>query len=300
MREDAKMRLGISGQALGEVKSLEEILLIMKFHKVGAIEIWPANAPSIESGTTYSDFRYEGRNIGLLKELTERYGIEVACVTMPGAFGKGISSDIPAYAQALKYTVEAAYELGAKLVNHYCYYLSLEENPDLSRLMKYFEPALRKAEELGITMVLENEAHDAVRKPEGMLKLIQRVNSPAFKTNFDATNYYHASQEGFPSGYDILKEHIAYVHIKNGCIFDPSFHSEESKGSKMSGANEGKFIYYPTLAEGAVNIDGLINRLIKDGYKGFCTLEPHTKPIMVERYYQDEITYLRSKGYFPA
>jgi sugar phosphate isomerase/epimerase len=289
------MRLGISGQALGEVKSLEEILLIMKSHNVDAIEIWPSNVPVTGGQVAYQDSRYEGRDIAKVKDLTNKYGIKVACVTMPGAFDKGLSEDIEAYASALKYAVEAAYELGAKIVNHYCYYLSLEENPELDHMMRYFGPAIKRAEELGIILALENEAHDAVRKPDGMLKLIESVNSSVFKTNFDATNYYHASEEGFPYAYDVLKEHIAYVHIKNGCIFNPKIHSEDSKGHEMSGTNTGKHIYYPTVANGAVNIDGLLKRLQLDGYEGFCTIEPHTIPRLVEAYYEEEITYLRSK-----
>lgn len=293
------MELGISGQALGRTKGLEEILQVLRENKVSAIEVWPMNFPVLGDPVKHQVERYEGRRIEDAKDLLRKYGIKAACVTMSGGFDERFAGDIQEYAAALRYAVEVAQELGAKIVNHYCYHLSLEENPNIRDLMVYFEPAIRKAEELGITLALENEAHDATRTPDGMLKIIQAVGSKHFQTNFDPCNYYHASQEGFPYAYEVLKDHIAYVHLKNGCIYNPQKgHAAESKGTPMTGRFAPNYIYYPPIPEGAVNVDGLLGRLVNDGYKGFCTLEPHTTPDHVERYYREEISYLRSRGFF--
>ncbi len=293
------MRLGISGEALGGTKTLEEILRILRDNGVDAIELWPMNIPLHGNAVKYQEDRYEGRRIESAKELLERYGIRAACVTMSGGFNEHMAADVREYAAALQYAVEIANELGAEVVNHYCYYLSLNENPNMRQLMAFFEPATRKAEELGIKLALENEAHDATRTPAGMLKIIQAVDSKGFRTNFDACNYYHAGQEGYPHAYEVLKDHIVYVHLKNGCIYDPQAeHSEESKGTIMTGGFAQNYIYYPPIPAGAVNVDGLLRRLTGDGYAGFCTLEPHTTPNNVERYYREEISYLRNLGFF--
>lgn len=293
------MKLGISGQALSKTRTLEEVLQVLQRFQVNAIELWPENIPAM-AGEQYMKGAYRGRDIQKAKEILNRYSVDVACVTMGGAFNRDLVMGVEGYARELVYAVEAARELGAKLVNHYCYHICLmDEALDMGRIIKYFEPAVKKAEELDITLVLENEAHDATRTPEGMLAIVRAVDSSRFKVNFDATNFYHASCEGFPHAYEVLKSHIGYVHLKNGCIFHVgSGHDEYAKGSIMTGVNEGKYIYYPPLPRGAVNMDGLLYRLEMDGYGGYCTLEPHTTPEQVEQYYCEEVAYLRKKMLF--
>lgn len=291
------MKASISGQALGIIRSTEEIFAFMSKRRIKAIELWPVNIPSDGGPQAFADSRYQGRDVAKVKALATRYGIEIACVTMPGAFDKGLASDQGLYAASLAHAVEVAHELGAKIVNHYVYHLCLEEDFKLANLLPYFEPAIRRAEQLGVTLALENEAHDAVRTAEGMLSMIGHIASPVFKTNFDATNYYHAGQEAFPHSYDVLKDHIAYIHVKNGCIFNPKTHPVADRKSAMSGHLTGQHIYYPTVANGAVNIDGLLCRVDRDGYKGHCTLEPHARPEVVEEYFEEELAYLRSRGF---
>jgi len=253
------MQLGISGEALERTKTLEEILWILQDNGVDTIEIWPTNIPVQGNSVNHQANRYEGRRIESAKELLKRYGIRVACVTMSGGFDEHMAANVQEYAAALRYTVEVADELGAEVVNHYCYYLSMNENANMRELMVYFESAIKKAEELGIKLALENEAHDATRTPVGMLRIIQAIDSKNFQTNFDACNYYHASQEGYPYAYEVLRDHIVYVHLKNGCIYDPNReHSAESKGTVMTGEFARNCIYYPPIPDGAVNVDGLL------------------------------------------
>ncbi len=291
------MKYGISGQVLGGVKSLEETVCILKKYGVINMEIWPENIPVYE-GSEVGWSIYEGRDIQKAKEILKTNGMNVTCITMPAAFDYETASDMKKYSEALQYAVEVAKELGAGIVNHYCYNICLGETPDTEKFLNYVEPAVKFAEREGIVLCLENEAHDATRTPEGMLSMVKAVNSRNFKTNFDATNYYHAGAEAFPHAYEVLKEHIGYVHIKNGCIYDPGAgHSEKSKGSPMTGSLAPNLIYYPYLAEGAVNIDGLLSRLDKDCYNGYCVLEPHTMPENAENYFREETAYLKHRGY---
>ena len=292
------MQLGISGQALGREKNLEEILEILQKFRVDAVEFWPFNVPLKGESLEFQESRYEGRDVEEAKELVDQFEMEVACVTL-GSFSKDFASDVDTYSSSLRYAVEVAKELGASVVNHYCYNIAMERGMGRKDLLPYFEPALNKAEELDVTLALENEAHDATRTPEGTLEIIETMDSDNFKTNFDATNYYHASQEAFPYAYDLLQDHIAYVHLKNGCIYnEKASHIEESKGQIMTGVRNPNYIYYPPIPEGAVNIDGLLSRLEEDGYDGFCSLEPHTTPENVVKYYEEETEYLRDKGFF--
>jgi sugar phosphate isomerase/epimerase len=133
-----------------------------------------------------------------------------------------------------------------------------------------------------------------------MLALIEEFNSPSFKTNFDATNYYHSGNEAFPHAYDVLRDHIAYVHIKNGRKYieafcpDPGWIGAEPFTQSMAG----NLIYYTTTKDGAVNTHGLLRRLSSDGYEGYCTLEPHTTRENSIKAIREEIAYMKDSGLF--
>jgi len=293
------MRLAISGEGLGSVMSLPEILKVYRNVGVRAIELWPENAPVLPGKSLIHKRLYENRDIWQAKELLEKAGVEVACVAFGAAFDKALAEDVALYARQLALAVEAAHILGAKLVNHYCYHLCMEGSFDLFKARRYYAPALELAKEYGVTLVLENEAHDATRDPRQMLALVQAMNSPCFCTNYDATNYYQAGFEAYPMAYNLLRPVIAHIHIKNGCIYDPAQgHNPLCKGEYATGSLEGHAIYYPTADDGAVNIEGILRRLLRDGYDGFCTLEPHTTPELCLEYYEKETAYLYGTGFF--
>lgn len=292
------MKLAVSGQALAETQPLESILASAKELGINAFELWPKNAPAV-SAARAQDVRYEGRDVERVGNVLCKFGMELACVSVDGAFNEEMMQNLKDYSASLCHAVEMASSLDCRLVNHYCYALSMGFQPDMNRLRDVWGPAIEKAAALNVTLVLENEAHDTTRTPEGMLAILSAVNHPNFRTNYDACNYYHASQEGFPYAYDLLKPYIAYVHLKNGCIFNAAAgHFADHKGHPFTGEHAGHNIYYPTMSEGAVNIGGLVSRLREDGYEGHTTFEPHTTPEHVIRYWTTDKEYLVAQGYF--
>lgn len=158
----------------------------------------------------------------------------------------------------------------------------------------YWNRPLAYAKEKNVTLVLENEAHDATRRPELMAAVMEHFQDEAFATNFDAANYFHASAEGYPAAYEILKPYIKYVHIKNACLHrEGANQSKEHEGTPMSGVFAGTNIQYTPIPDGCVNIAGLLTALSEEGwYKGTCTLEPHTAPECVEAFYERETKWL--------
>lgn len=295
------MKLGLSGFAYGKLKlPLEEMLDLMDELDIRNLELVPGNVPTIDTTAKGAEWRYESKDVRHIIETVSSHGINLVCLTMNGAFDQELASDVTEYAAALKYTVELAAELGVKLVNHYTYYLCPSPEADIAKLERCWKPAIETAEKLGITLVLENEPIDAGGTPGGMLELLNKFRSPAFRTNYDATNYYQGSVEAYPYGYELLKDYISHVHIKNGCIFLPDAgHDEIAKGRGFVGAFQGHSIYYPILSEGAVNNDSLLSRLIADGYNGYCVMEPHvmSRDSLFD-YARRETGYLRGRKYF--
>lgn len=295
------MKLAIAGETLGSVKSLTEILEILKKIGVNAIEIWPENIP-VEAGKELVHKRlYANRDIQKAKEIISAKGMEVACVCFGAGFDEQLAKDKELFSQELERAVYVAKELGAKVVNHYCYFVSLNTEYEPDKLRSYYEKAIKAAKRCEIYLALENEAHDITKDPVQMLQIVKDMNSDYFKTTYDATNYYQAGIEGFPYAYEILKEEIVHVHIKNGCLYRPEHgHCTDSMGGKMTGVFAGNNVYYPVASDGAVNVDGLLRRLVHDGYKGYCSLEPHTTIQLCEAYYAAETGYLYSRGFFEA
>ncbi len=287
------MKLGISGQALGNVMRFDKIVQMGKKYGIFDYEIWPSNAPGDGEG-------YQTRNVKEVAHIIDGEGVKVYCVTTGAAFNAQACSTAENYTSILISAIDAAKELGASCVNHYCYHINLSEEHNYVKMEQYWLKALEHARKSNITLVLENEAHDGTRTPELMLAIMKHFNDPFFRTNYDATNYLHASCEGFPAAYEILKPYIGYVHLKNGYIYrsgagQPTTH----KGAPMSGHYNPTPIGYTLLSDGSVNIPGMLSRLIADKeYGGICTFEPHTKPEYVEDFYARDSAWLRSLGYF--
>lgn len=286
------MKLGISGQALGEVMDFESIVNVAAKNGISNFELWPCNVPG-------TGFGYRDRDINVICNIIRRRNITIDCVTLEAAFCEPAVESADAYADMLMGTIDAAAAVGAGLVNHYCYFINLDEKPDFKRMEAFWNKPLQYAKEKNITLVLENEAHDATRRPELMAAIMEHFHDEAFRTNYDAVNYFHASVEGFPGAYEILKPYIKYVHLKNACLHrEGSGQPVENIGAPMSGVFEGSVIQYAAIPNGSVNIAGLLTTLEEDGYDGICTLEPHTAPECVEAFYERESQWLRKLGFF--
>lgn len=291
------MRLAISGEVPAQGYPLETLLPLIRSFGVSALELWPENIPVLEGKTTHPR-SYRNRDVKAAQKLLTEHGIEVACATFGGAFDRYFTEDTAFYTEELICCIEVASALGAKFVNSYLYYLSMDDEPDYDYLKALYAPAIAVAERLDITLLLENEAHDSTKNPQVMKEIIQRINSKHFRTNFDAINYYQASYEGFPYAFMLLKDCFSYIHIKDGCIYNPHdpSHNPCCKGGEMTGANVGSTIYYPLMGTGVLNIPAEITALRNMGYQQWCTIEPHVPIDMWESYIREEVKYLKKLG----
>jgi sugar phosphate isomerase/epimerase len=280
------MQLALNGQQLGSTHQLAQLVEVIQSFGVQAMEIWPHNLAGGE--TDEEKIRYEKKDIAGARRVLESAGMQLACVTL-GFNAIRICTGIGGVQRAtdaLKGTVDAAAALGAKIVNCYLAYTP----PQL--FVQAMQPAAAYAASQGVTIVLENEAHDESATPEGVLALIEQVGSPGFATEYDPCNYYHAYEEPYPKAYEILKAHIRYVHLKGGVHYDERWQGR--RGSLMRGQRD-RYIGYVPLPEAAFNVDAIIRRLARDRYQGFVTLEPHVPPEQVLDFYKVEVPYLQAR-----
>ena len=287
-----RITLGISGQALGDVRSFAQIVDTAARYRIRNFELWPVNVPG-------TGFGYRDRDVSSILEIRDEKKIGINVVTVEAAFCEEAVKTPEIYTEILCSAIDAAETVGAETVNHYCYFINLDEKPDFERLDRYWGAALDHARKKGITLVLENEAHDVTRNPYTTAEIMEHFNDPHFLTNLDAVNYFHASQEGFPAAYEILKPWIGYIHLKNACLFrEGACQPDENRGAPMSGHYAPRPLQYAPLPEGSVNMAGLISTILEEGrYQGIMTLEPHTVPENVEKFYRIETEWLRQLGF---
>ncbi len=284
--KNSGVKLAINAQQLASTHTLPEILDIFEAHGVKALELWPSNL-SGSSSTPEEHERYETKNVEAAGELIQKRGFEVACVTLgfhaaPLCIAKGGTQGLT---EALQGAVDAAVKLGSQLVNCYTAHINL------SLFLEAMRPAATYAAERGVVITLENEAHDDSGLPEDIARLVKTIDSPGFRTQYDPCNYYHAYVEPFPHSYEVLRDHIGYVHFKGGCHYVER--QGVYKGSLMRHSNR-DYIGYVPLDQAAFSVDGIVRRLQADGYQGWMTLEPHVPSNAIPEFYQQDLAYLRS------
>ena len=175
----------------------------------------------------------DGKNISVLtspevKEVKKKldcYGIGVSAIGSP--VGKvRLDGDLEAHLDMAKHVFETANELGAKYVRMFSFYSS-EGKDILEYKERVFEELARLAalaKSHGVVLCHENEA-----KIYGDIPIRCREIYDAFggeiKTVFDMGNYVLEGVKPYTEAYGLLKESIAYFHIKDalaaGAIVPP-------------------------------------------------------------------------------
>ncbi|MEH6908780.1 sugar phosphate isomerase/epimerase family protein [Neobacillus drentensis] len=217
-------------------------------------------------GMKYISLRgIDGKNIGdfTVDEIKEnvqprlqKAGIGVSSIGSP--IGKVFINDEEGFAKQklmLDTLCQIANLLDCQYIRIFSFYIPKSDNAD-----PYREEVVRKlkefaaiAEKYNVILLHENEKDifgDIGRRCQ---EILTEVGSPYFKGIFDFANFVQCGEDTVEC-YDLLKDEIVYIHIKDAV-------TAESE-NVVCGTGEGK-------------IPELLARFIKSGYKGFLTLEPH-------------------------
>ncbi|MBN1808480.1 MAG: sugar phosphate isomerase/epimerase [Planctomycetes bacterium] len=115
----------------------------------------------------------------------------------------------------------------------------------------------RVAEDEGITLVHENCDGWGGHEPQNTLVLLEEVASPNLKLVFDTGNPVGHDQDAWEY-YKLVQDHIVYVHIKD--------YRKPEDGGKAVACYAG---------EGEGRVEDIVTDLLKNGYDGGFSLEPH-------------------------
>ncbi len=190
-----------------------------------------------------------------LKEKMERYGIRASSVGSP--IGKvNLKEPFEPHFELFKRVAETANKLDCGFIRIFSFYhdgggnwTEQEREEVLSRLGRMIEYSRGQ----GITLLHENEKGiygDIACRCDDLMK---ELGCEAFRAVFDPANFVQCGQDTMEA-YELLKDHIAYMHIKDACAKDGRV--------VPSGAGDGR-------------VEEVLRRLFEKGFDGFLSIEPH-------------------------
>lgn len=196
--------------------SFEEQLQGLKILGISHIEIRHVNKKNISVLTK--------EEVLEAKELLDSYGIKVSAIGSP--LGKiKLDGDIDGHLETAKRVFEYAGILGAKYVRMFSFYApagrDITEMKD--EVFSALEKLLALAKEYGVILCHENEAKIYGDIPERCRELLYKF--PDLMCVYDMGNFVLEGVDPYPEAYRLLKDRIAYFHIKDaltaGAIVPP-------------------------------------------------------------------------------
>lgn len=189
-----------------------------------------------------------------VKALADSHGIKVSSIGSP--IGKiGINDPFDEHLEKLAHVIELAKIFGTKFVRVFSFYIPKGEDAAMYRdeVMRRMKAMCELAEKEDVILLHENEKGIYGDIAPRCKDILDTVNSPCLRAVFDMANFVECGQITYPDAYDMLKEHIAYVHIKDA-------------------VGNGKIV---PAGYGNGNVKVILQSLKESGYEGFLSLEPH-------------------------
>jgi sugar phosphate isomerase/epimerase len=250
------------------------------------------------------------------KALLAQYGIVPNAVSAFTKLNEVVHERVEETQALIDESLELAAALGAPFtVTYFGTNALLDDDEAIDRYVTFIQPCLRKAQETGVVLLIENlfdvvppeipetfrlryRSSDATRTARGCRKLLEAVGSPWFRFNYDPGNFLCGGEEPYPYAYTLLKDYIGNIHLKDAVKYDRELHGDpddlylqrDLRGDYMCVA----------VGSGAVNYDALLDRLTADGYQGSLILECHTGDRRLDAAIRGSLAYLARHGYAQA
>lgn len=150
------------------------------------------------------------------KKQLDASGISVSAVGSP--IGKiGITDPFGPHLEIFKHTLELAHVLETRYIRMFSFYIPEGQNPENYRdeVLERWHAFTAEARNAGIVLAHENEKGIYGDTAERCAEIIEAMNVDYVRAVFDPANFIQCDVETYPKAYRILKNHIAYMHIKD-------------------------------------------------------------------------------------
>ena len=216
-------------------------------------------------------------DIERVKGLIKERNLKVSCISHHNLTALPVDTavDAPAYRghiATLQRCIDVAQALGTNLVRIFSFRKEMVlfgAEPIISEgawttVLNRLEEPLRIADAAGITLVIETAISGNVTSAFLARKLIDELDAPHLKVLWDPCSSLYCTEIPYPNGYEIIREHIAHVHLKDGVVNLPAATFD------FCAMRQGQMDPYYT---------DIVNALKRDGYDGAISLESVYTPV---------------------
>lgn len=197
------------------------------------------------------------REQDMIQLALDEHEFDISAIGSP--IGKiGIEDDFEAHLERFGKAIEVAQVFGCDYIRIFSFYIPEGKDPASYRdeVMQRLQTMADLAQGEGITLLHENESRIYGDTAERCKDIIDTVDSPCLRAIFDPSNFIQVGQRPYKTCLPILKDDIAYFHIKD---------ATRSTGEiKPAGEGDGQ-------------IARILSEMIAEGFEGFLSLEPHLK-----------------------
>jgi sugar phosphate isomerase/epimerase len=217
-----------------------------------------------EHGISYIEMRgvngkglveYSLEEVREIKKQLDARGFKLSCIGSP--IGKiNIKDDFDPHLELFKHTLDIANIMEVKKIRMFSFFIPKGDNPYdyrdevMARWSKFVEAAKGR----DVMLLHENEKDIYGDTPERCLDLLKTMNCDYVKAIFDPANFVQCDVKTYPEAYEMLKDYVVYMHIKDALYSD---HSVTPAG------------------QGDGYVKEILSDLYKSGFEGFLSIEPH-------------------------
>ena len=191
-----------------------------------------------------------------LKAAMDQYGIKASSIGSPVGKIK-LSEDFEAHFEMYKRIVKIAKILDTRYIRMFSFWHDDEKAPwteeERAEVFARLKRMIAYAKEQDVVLLHENEKAiygDIACRCQDLMKELYCDN---FKAVFDPANFVQSDQDT-KEAYEMLKDYIAYMHIKDARFEDGVV--------TPAGMGDG-------------NVKFILDSIFANGYDGFLSLEPH-------------------------
>lgn len=225
---------------------LDVQLKVMNELNIGHIEVRGIDGKNIS--------KYTPDEIKEIKKKFDAANIKVSSIGSP--IGKiQITDSMDDHIEEFKNIIEIAKIMETKYIRLFSFYMPKDEDPKKYRdeVLKRMNMFVDTAKGSGLILLHENEKGIYGDVADRCLDILESIGSDSLRAVFDPANFVQCHEETYPRAFDMLKDHIEYMHIKDAL----------KNGEVVpAGMGEGK-------------VKEILKSLKDRDYKGFLSLEPH-------------------------
>ena len=154
-------------------------------------------------------------------------------------------------------TLEIAGLTGARIIRVFSYWRTVDPQACFLRIVEALRALADQAARHNVIIGLENEHACNIATGAETARLLAALDHPNLKVVWDPANAVASGEKAFPEGYGKLPvSRIQHVHAKD-CTMD------------------GHQPLWCAIGDGVVGWRGQVDALVRDGYRGWLSLETH-------------------------